>query len=190
MVKRRKVLIGAGSLLAGGAAATGTGAFVTQDMERGARAKVQNDLNGQITLTALDDDYARQNNGPNVRALSVKADLQNTDALTDYGPIFEIGNNGGVAGDQEDYKVYITVQSDRFTDNKGEDGNRIVRFDWSGGQLNTTDNTEPSNAPTLNPGGSIDVSMTLDTRGLKNVKASGTDSYKLFKQITIVAEEV
>jgi hypothetical protein len=31
---------------------------------------------------------------------------------------------------------------------------------------------------------------TLDTRGLKNIAPSGTGSFKLFKQITVVAEEV
>lgn len=125
-----------------------------------------------------------------MRTLSIKADLQNADALTDYGPIFQIGNSGKNAGDKQDYEVYITVDSNQFSTNEGENGNRIVRFDHSGGQLNTTDNTKPKSPPVLSSGGSVDVSMTLDTRGLKNIAPSGTGSFKLFKQMTVVAEEV
>lgn len=190
-MQRRKFLIGFGSLVAGGAAATSTGAFESQEMERSARAKVQNDRNGQITLLPLDEAYARPVGvGTNTRTLSVKADLQNDDALTEYGPIFSIGNNGNVAGDQEDYEVYATVDSNTFSTNEGQDGNRIVQFDHSDGQLNTTDNTKPSSAPVLSPGGSVDISMTLDTRGLKNIAPGGTESFKLFKQMTIITTEV
>ena len=190
-MQRRKFVVGLGSLATGSAAVLGTSAFETQDAERSAKAKVKNDRNGQIQLLSLDESYARPvGNGTNGRTLSVKARLQNDDALTDYGPIFEIGNNGGVAGDREDYEVYITVDSNLFSTNEGEDGNRIVRFDHSGGQLNTTDNGRPSSPPVLSPGSSVDVSMTLDTRGLKNTAPSGSDGFKLFKQMTVVAEEV
>jgi hypothetical protein len=190
-MQRRKFLIGVGALATGATAAVGSGAFESQDTVRSARARVQNDNNAQIQLVSLDDDYARPvGTGTNGRTLSLKADLQNDDALTDYGPIFQIGNNGGVAGDQEDYEVYITVQSDLFSTNEDEDGNRIVQFDGPSGQLNTTDNTKPGSAPVLDDGESVDVSMTLDTRGLKNIAPSGSNSFKLFKSITVVANEV
>jgi hypothetical protein len=188
-MQRRKFIVGLGSLAAGSAAAVGTGAFETQDAVRSARAKVRNDNNGQIQLVSLDDDYARPVGvGTNPRTISIKADLQNDDALTEYGPIFQIGNNGGVAGDQEDYEVYIAVQSNSFDTNEGENGNRIVQFDHSGGPLNRPNNTRPGNPPVLSPGETVDVSMTLDTRGLKNVSLPGNG--KLFKSITIVANEV
>jgi hypothetical protein len=48
MVKRRKVLIGAGSLLAGGAAATGTGAFSAMEAERGLDVEIAGDGQGYL----------------------------------------------------------------------------------------------------------------------------------------------
>lgn len=188
-MQRRKFLIGVGSLAAGSSVAVGTGAFESQNAERSARAKVKSDQNAAIKLVPIDDSYA-QVGGSNGRTLSIKADLQNDDAWTDYGPLFQIGNNGGSANDQEDYEVYITVQSNLFTTNEDGKGDRIVQFDHSGGQMNTKDNTKPGNAPVLGPGDTVDVSMTLDTRDLKNIAPSGSGDYKLFKQITIVANEV
>jgi hypothetical protein len=190
-MQRRKYLVAIGSIAAGGAAAMGTGAFKTQEAERSARAKVQNDEKAQIQLISLDEDYARPvGTGTNNRTLSIKADLQNDDALTDYGPIFQIGNSNSVAGDKEDYEVYITVQSNLFTKNEDNKGDRIVQFDHPGGALNRPNNQKPGNPPVLSPGDTVDVSMTLDTRDLKNIAPSGSGSFKLFKQITIVANEV
>lgn len=186
-MKRRKFVVGLGSLAVGGAVATGTSAFESQEAERSARAKVKGDRNAAIQLIPIDDSYA-QIGGTNSRTLEIKVDLQNDDALTDYGPLFEIGNRGIPANDGEDYEVYITVDSNRFSTNE-DGGDRIVKFDRSpgGGQLNTTDNTKPGTAPVLSPGESVNVSMTLDTRG---IGPSGSGDYKLFKQMTIVANEV
>jgi hypothetical protein len=51
MVNRRKMLIGLGALAAGGAAATGTGAFTAMNANRDANLKVVNDPNGLVGLT-------------------------------------------------------------------------------------------------------------------------------------------
>jgi hypothetical protein len=51
MVNRRKMLIGLGALAAGGAAATGTGAFTAMNANRDANLKVVNDPDGLVGLT-------------------------------------------------------------------------------------------------------------------------------------------
>ena len=57
-MERRKFLIGAGSLAAGGAAAMGSGAFTTSSAERTVDVNVAADTNGFVEITALDDKYA------------------------------------------------------------------------------------------------------------------------------------
>jgi hypothetical protein len=51
-MERRKFVIGMGSLAAGGAAATGTGAFTAATVSRDAEISVANDANGYLQLTA------------------------------------------------------------------------------------------------------------------------------------------
>ena len=198
-MERRKFMIGIGSLAAGGAAAMGTGAFETQEANRQLRVKVKRDQNGAIQLLPIGD-FA-QEGGTNARTLSLKFDQQNDDALTEYGPQFRIGNKGGNAQPNEDFEVWITVElgnTVQSSENKGEDGNRIVALDTTGGkQLNNVTNSKPSNPEVLGQGNSVDVEVTVDTRGLKNHKPSvsydgddSNDDYVLIKQMTIHTERV
>jgi len=50
-MKRRRFLVGAGSLAAGSAATLGTGAFSSGSIERGMKAHVANDTNAYVQLT-------------------------------------------------------------------------------------------------------------------------------------------
>jgi hypothetical protein len=62
-----------------------TAALESQETVRSARAKVQNDNNGQIQLFSPEDDYDRPVGvGTNARTISIGGDLQNDDTLTDY----------------------------------------------------------------------------------------------------------
>jgi hypothetical protein len=64
MVKRRKFLIGAGSLVAGGAAATGTGAFSQMSSgDRGVAVEVASDADAYTAITPYTDGDG--NYGPN-----------------------------------------------------------------------------------------------------------------------------
>jgi hypothetical protein len=67
MVKRRKVLIGAGSLIAGSAAAVGTGAYSAAEVrDREIEADIVGDQNGLVKLSPGEDpagNYLRYDNG-------------------------------------------------------------------------------------------------------------------------------
>lgn len=118
-MERRKFMIGIGSLAAGGAAATGTGAFSTVETERDANIAVRNDnsSNANLQLSASGLDYwsdrgesngkspYAQNSGPQLvlnfdgednsdnNNLSSSSALNN-DATTTIPAVFQMQNNG------------------------------------------------------------------------------------------------
>jgi hypothetical protein len=194
-MKRRKFVVGLGSLAAGGAAAMGTGAFESQEAVRQGRVKVKNDENAAIQLTPIGD-YASIG-GTNGRTLQVKFDLQNDRAFTEYGEQFRIGNRNNPANPDEDYEVWITVQSDVFDRNEGiaqsggQPTDRIVALDTDGGQqLNNVTNSKPSSPPVIGPGDSVDVEVTVDTRDLKNLRPNYSSDFVLVKSMTVHTERV
>jgi len=78
-MQRRKLLIGMGSLAAGGAAATGTGAFSSMSADRSGNINVVNDSAGLLSLEP-DGKQVWENNGELVIDTSVgQGDGQSTD---------------------------------------------------------------------------------------------------------------
>jgi hypothetical protein len=196
-MQRRKLLAGLGSLAAGGAAVMGTGAFANQEAVRSTKVEVQNDQNAAIQLTPIGD-YASIGSSASGRVLSLKIQNQNDRAITEYGEQFSIANEGGVEEPKnEDFEVWITVESDVFDRNEGnaqsggQPTTRIVAFDTDDGkQLNNVTNSKPANPLVLGEGESEDVELTVNTRDLKNIRPSGSDSFQLLKSITVHTDRV
>jgi hypothetical protein len=110
MVKRRKFLIGAGSLIAGGAAATGTGAFTTMESgDRTTEVTVASDAESYIGLKGT----SRYANGDSQEGgklaldftgdvtFSYNGDGVNPDSTYRFDDVFSIIN--AIAGRNEDY---------------------------------------------------------------------------------------
>lgn len=191
------MLIGLGSLAAGGAAVTGTGAFADQEAVRSAKVEVQNDQNAAIQLTPTGD-YASIGSSASGRVLSLKIQNQNDRAITEYGEQFSIKNEGGVEEPKnEEFEVWITVESDEFDRNEGNAQNggqpttRIIAFDTDDGkQLNNVTNSKPASPLVLGEGDSEDIELTVNTLDLKNIRPSGSESFQLLKSVTVHTERV
>jgi hypothetical protein len=116
-MRRRKFLIGAGSLAAGSAAAVGTGAFTSVSAERTVSVNIVDDNNSLLRLTQSgtgpNSQYAEISNG------QVTIDLDNSDdgggsglnkdSETDIFDIFRIQNQGT-------QPVFVYVNPESVTD--------------------------------------------------------------------------
>ena len=86
---RRKFLIGAGSLAAGGAAAMGSGAFTAMTASRGASINVVNDSTGLLQLNAThESDLVSESDGE----LSISIDGVNVNSIYQIGSSFKEGD--------------------------------------------------------------------------------------------------
>lgn len=160
MVKRRKVLIGAGSLLAGGAAATGTGALSSTEVDRTATGEIVGDADAYIRMIPYgeNEDFASTENGQLVLDFSdggKNAPLNNqgpsngeglnADSINKFDQVFRIAanDNGG------EFDVWIKSHSDH------------LRFYWSSKK---TGYTYKSNSVRLSVGGNtnVDVGVEID----------------------------
>jgi hypothetical protein len=196
-MQRRKFLIGMGSLAAGGAAAMGTGAYESLEADRNAKMKVTTDDSAYMQLKSLDQSFASTQFGKGGRTLGIKLRILNDNAVTRFGPLFQIRNNDQPSADQENYEYWITLNPGNNASGINDDGkgNRVVQFDWDDDgtwkPLNTTDNTKPTDVPELSPGTSVDVRLTVDLRNFEpDSSVSYGSGYKLLKQAIIHSEEV
>ncbi|WP_324661872.1 hypothetical protein [Haloarcula sediminis] len=95
-MKRRKFLIGAGSLAAGSAAAVGTGAFASVEATRTVNVNVEGDQQAYLGLEA-DSPYAKNNGKQLVLSFGDNGNGGkgvNADAVTTFDGVFEMMNNG------------------------------------------------------------------------------------------------
>lgn len=151
-MKRRKYLVGLGSLAAGSAAAMGTGAFNFANVEREVSLQVVNDPNA---LLALDTDSEYANTSGGTLSLDFRSDEggrginQNSDYS--FTSLFFITNQG-----EQSVGVWI--------DDDSED------VDWYGTASNGAPDFSTSiegngNAYALDPGESVYVNMVVLTQG-------------------------
>ena len=97
-MQRRKFLLGMGSLAAGGAAATGTGALSVVSVDRDIVASVTGDESAYLAMVP-DSQYASINGGK----LSLSFDKLNRNANTSFRNVFYFQNNG-----ENDLRVQLT----------------------------------------------------------------------------------
>ncbi len=176
-MRRRKFLIGMGSLAAGGAAAMGTGAFTTASAERQVEVRVASDSSGYIGLFDTDSPYSSVNNGqialdfsevegqgegPGIGTFDSGKGL-NPDSTFHFDDVFRIVEReyGG------ELRVAITtsgfnLENLEVTSNDGE-------------SLLAEDYDNPTNAPDVSAGGgSLTANMTIETKGSTDSDAGGT----------------
>jgi hypothetical protein len=93
-MRRRKLLLGMGSLVAGGAAAMGTGAFAADLKDRDANGTIVNDANAYLSLEGGQYSTTSTKDGE----LDINLDRLNANARTVLEDVFYIRNtgNGGV----------------------------------------------------------------------------------------------
>lgn len=91
MVKRRKVLLGLGSIAAGGAAAMGTSAFSTVQASRGFTVSTSGDASAELALEGANDEYVTDDGVEG--ELEITFDNLNPNAVTGVNELFKIKNN-------------------------------------------------------------------------------------------------
>lgn len=92
-MKRRKFLIGAGSLAAGSAAAMGTGAFSSVQAQRSVSVTTADDSDAQLafdTTNSTNSSYVSTTDGQ----VSIDAEDLNVRATTQINDLFHVRNNG------------------------------------------------------------------------------------------------
>ncbi len=189
-MNRRNVLVGLGTIVAGGGAALGTGAFSSVEADRTVNVSVEGDSSAFLQLDPSPSGYANNTDG----TLQIDLDANgpssgnglNANATTTIGPLFTAGNesDGGIDLHitADGSASNITVNEGTAIENTVTDGTNdlgtiefifmdsgdkaIVSNDGSNSvniaQTNTEDITLKINVPDINPS-NIDSSTFLDT---------------------------
>ena len=170
LMQRRKFLIGLGSLAAGTAAATGTGAFETASSERTVNVNVAADSSGFVEISALNDNYATGtddgelelnfNSDSGLGIFNGDAQGLNPDSTFEFDEVFRIANISGTG----DMRVVIeTAGFDVENLDMTADGNDSVAVS-AGTSLLASDYSDVDNLPKLVQPDSVDVDMTIETK--------------------------
>lgn len=124
MVKRRKVLIGAGALFAGSSAAIGTGAVTNSKSERGLTGRVADDRNAYIALKPNDGgaghhaQFVQYDSKGELTldfdAVSGDGNGLNPDSVMSFRSAFTIENQNRSGNNEQIYKVWIDSPSSRL----------------------------------------------------------------------------
>jgi hypothetical protein len=172
-MQRRKFIIGAGSLFAGTAAATGTGAFTT--MESGDRAmevKVASDSESYVGLTS-DSEYATETEDG-----KLKLQFDETQGIFDGGlnpeSTYNFEDVFTVTADHQFGDTYFYIETEGFDVDveftADEDHGGANSFPNTPGQtLEDSDNPYKIFQP-----GSVNVDMTIHGTSSPNESAGGT----------------
>ena len=142
-MERRKFVLGLGALTTGTAAAVGSGAFTSVEADRDVSVETADDADAYLALTAERDDIISDDGGDGTLSLDLGAEETeeggqgfNDDAVTEINDVFTVENQG-----TQDVDVSLDEED-------VQDG---VDFELP-------DDTE------LTPGGSLSVSVTVNTR--------------------------
>jgi len=148
-----------------------SGAFTTVSAERTATANVAGDSSALLQLDVVDSTYAEQSSGTLEIDLTGNASGVNLNATTTITDVFKITNQGS-----QDVAVNIT--------DSGTNDNLVTFYNTTASGTGTGGSLEgSSNATTLTPGGSVLVSVEIDTVG-----QGLTDGDELIDGFTIYAD--
>jgi hypothetical protein len=143
-MKRRKFLVGLGSIAAGGAAVMGSGAFAVDAKDRDANGTIENDANAYLSLEGGQYSTTNTTDGE----LDINLNRLNNDARTQLDDVFYIRNTGN--GD-------VQVQITDVTGTMGETINGApVTSGGTGDLINGP-------RPTLSSGQRIGVGIDITT---------------------------
>jgi hypothetical protein len=179
MVKRRKVLIGAGSLIAGGAAATGTSAFNTASSTRDVEVRIAEDSKGYVGLYSTSSPYSSVSNGQvtldfsEVEGRGEGSGIGTFDSGKGLNPdsTFNIDNVFRVEEREYGGQMRIVVTTSGFN----LDDLEITKAS-NGKSLLAEDYDDADNVPRVDngDGGEITADMTLETGDSPDMEAGGT----------------
>ncbi|MDB2275161.1 hypothetical protein PM022_11510 [Halorubrum ezzemoulense] len=136
-IQRRKFLVGVGSLAAGGAAATGTGAFTSATLaDRSVSVSVNDDASSQIALVANPNlpDITQQNGELNLDLSGDSGEGANIDSRYSWGDPSDLSANWAFRitnNDQsgQDYAAKATYEFNGSNRDSVDDGNEsFIKF--------------------------------------------------------------
>jgi len=181
-MNRRKVLVGLGTIVAGGGVAFGSGAFSTVSAERTVDASTTGDASGYVGITG-DDEYISDDSSSGTLTINLGtpgSESFNPDATTELDGVINVTNN---TQEQEDVDVGVR--------NSGETSKQSqTTINLSGAQVtftvdptpdDDTNDTSGGSIATISSGGSAEIDVTVDT-----TYASGADSNT---NLFIIAED-
>ncbi|PGF16286.1 hypothetical protein CP556_09265 [Natrinema sp. CBA1119] len=159
-MNRRNVLVGLGTIVAGGGAALGTGAFSSVEADRTVTVSTSGDSSAYIGIS-VDGSYATDNGGGDAVEVNL-GDSYNDSATTRINGVLTLENNAADSGD-----VLVSLGDSSAHDNSttiGVDDVAEVTF-----ELSTTDTGE--SYYTLTTENSVAIDVTVDT----TIDSPGTD---------------
>jgi hypothetical protein len=182
MVKRRKMLIGLGALAAGGAAATGTGAFSTVQGTRSFSVSTSGDASAELALEGANDEYVTDDGVDG--ELEISFGNLNPDSVTGVNELFKIKNNadhsvevwGDPIGPHADEVVFVrngyTNDSQATLRQSDPDSISAEMFNAEGengavGFTNGTVGKSSGGRIEFSPGQEWSFAMVVDARGIE-----------------------
>jgi hypothetical protein len=214
-MERRKFVIGVGSLAAGAAAATGTGAFTSVEADRDAEVNLATDADAYLALTPGNENgWAASptvgNSPDGVLALEMNGQSQtsggtgvNANALSVFDDVFHIGNQG--ANNADVYIEFDPASSSVVNQSSLSQSDWEDRIDFYRGNFNAQGSTPPvtpstssvvgsGNATQINTGAAAAIGIAVDLRGLSASDYSGggpgADSGQFLTDITVHADAI
>lgn len=126
-MNRRNVLVGLGTIVAGGGAALGTGAFSSVEAQRNVNVNVEGDGSGLLGLLSDDATYSQRSSTTDGMLELTFDDGDgsvgfNLNATTTFDPLFGVENNGG-----NSVGVYITSTASTETASVLDTGDTVIQ---------------------------------------------------------------
>jgi hypothetical protein len=174
---RRKFIAAMGSLAAGGAAATGTGAFTTASADRQMEVRVASDSNGYIGLFDTDSPYSSVNNG------QITLDFSEVEGRGEGAGIGTFDDGKGLNPDSEYHfdDVFRIVEREYGGElrvavtTSGFNLENLEITSNNGKSLLAEDYDDAGNAPDVSAdGGSLTANVTIETKDSTDMDAGGT----------------
>ncbi|SEW16976.1 hypothetical protein [Natrinema salifodinae] len=206
-LNRRNVVLGLGTIVAGGGTALGTGAFSTVEADRTITVSTAGDASALLSLDDTASGYASSSNGTitinlDGSAGTGNADGLNIDATTVIDPLINVANEG-------DAGVGLYVSSpdigDSVTSATDSDGDQVLRVDvttsdntsagtvdlkFFGGTTSSIVDDETSAPPhtSIGSGSNEDIGLEIDTTSVDG-SAGDISAYSVdIDSVTFVAE--
>ncbi len=134
-MNRRNVLLGLGTIVAGGGAALGTGAFSSVEADRSATIEVADDSDAYLSLSG-NDNYISDGDG----IVEFTFDDLNKDAVTNFDNVFNIENNGS-----NKVTISIDLLDQDGTEIDGDDANilnEVIDMNADGSDISADDDED------------------------------------------------
>ncbi|USZ71069.1 hypothetical protein [Natronosalvus halobius] len=176
-LNRRNVLVGLGTIVAGGGGALATGAFSSVEATREVSIETAGDTDGALIGINVTGDLAGTTND------TISFDLTNDinlDAVTRFNGALTITNNREIEGGEIDIEIHID-ETDAVTDVATDDGGMQFEVTTDGDQNNVSSN-----------GGSVTFDVVFGLDGFTSKEgvdgANGADD-EIPETITIIAND-